>query len=84
MLRCWEIQDREWKVVGADHQHGGLKIVGVIPGWPSTDMRGSRVVEVIPKVVGKTFCWLSTGLWGPVVVVLAEWGLPRDPKNNGP
>ena len=76
--------DREWKVVGADHQHGGLKIVGVIPGWPFTDMWGPRVVEVIPKVAGKTFCWLSTCLWGPVVVVLAEWGLPRDPKNNGP
>lgn len=49
--------------------------------WPSTDMRGLRVVEVIPKVV-ETFLALHAG-WDYVVVVL-EWGLPRDQKNNGP
>lgn len=72
------------EAVGAGHQHGGPKTVGITPGWPSTDAWGLIFVEVIPKVAGKIPCWLSTGLWGPVVVVLADWGLPRDLKNNGP
>ena len=72
------------EAVGADHQHGGPKTVGITPGWLSTDAWGLIFVEVIPKVAGKIPCWLSTGLWGPVVVVLADWGLPRDLKNNGP
>ena len=62
------------KAVGADHQHGGPKTVGITPGWPSTDARVLIFVEVIPKVAGKILCWLSTGLWGPVVVALADWG----------
>ena len=42
----------------------------------------SPVHRVILKVAEVMLGWRSTGLWGPVLAVLDEWGLLEDLENK--
>ena len=46
----------------------------------SAEMSGNEDRErtVARKILG----WSCTCMWGPVVVVLDEWGLPREYQNS--
>ena len=76
MLRS---KDWGWKVVGAILMHcmWGPKVAEVIPGWLSNNV----VCEGCggdPKSCVTILGWPSTSMWGPVVAVLDEWGLPGE------
>ena len=43
-----------------------------------------KVSGARPLVAGVIPGWPSTSMWGPVVTVLDEWGLPRGLENSGP
>ena len=76
--RCWEIQDREWKVVGVIHECVGPKSWGGHPRsygeilrWLSTSMRGRSGLslvnggcqEIYRKMASNDCCCIKGRLW---------------------